>query len=108
MKAVLFLAALATFIGLGPAHAACTASALSKPNDLFGQTFRCSDGTTLRYQRGVLGDTITNEDTGDRFYASPLSDRSDEYDSMFGRSFDGGLRVKRDSILGDRITGDPY
>ena len=41
------------------AKANCTASFLSDPDSIFGQSFDCDDGTILTYQRNsVFGDTI--------------------------------------------------
>ena len=92
------------------AKANCTASFLSDPNSIFGQTFDCDDGTTLTYERNsVFGDTITNNNTGEVFSGSFLSTADDEYNSIFGRSFDSGsgsLTLDRTSVFGDTITFD--
>ena len=88
----------------------CTASFLSDPNSIFGQTFNCDDGTTMTYQRNsIFGDTITNNDTGETFSGSIFSDVNDEYNSIFGRSFgssSGSLNLNRNSIFGDTINFD--
>lgn len=112
MRAAALVTGLGAACGLAlvlaaPARAACRADPFSKPDDLFGQTFTCDDGTRLRYERGALGDTITNEDTGERHRAGALSDRGDEYDSLSGRDFDG-LNLRRGGLFGDEIDDDPY
>ena len=87
--------------------AICYASPLSSPDVLFGQTFDCSDGSTFTYQRGILGDSITNNKTGDIFSPSLLTDTNDEY-GTFGRGFDNGtdsLTINR-GILGDSLFQD--
>ena len=89
------------------ALANCYASPLSTPDDLFGQTFDCSDGSSFTYQRGILGDSITNNKTGDVFSPSLLTDTNDEY-GTFGRGFDNGtdsLTINR-GILGDSLFQD--
>ncbi len=92
------------------AFANCTASFMSDPNSIFGQTFNCDDGTTMTYQRNsIFGDSITNNDTGETFSGSLFSDINDEYNSIFGRSFDSGsgsLNLNRNSIFGDTINFD--
>ena len=92
------------------AKANCTASFLSDPDSIFGQTFDCDDGSTLTYQRNsVFGDTITNNNTGEVFSGSFLSTVNDEYNSIFGRSFDSGsgsLTLDRNSVFGDTIKFD--
>ena len=41
-------------------HAKCTASFMSSPDSIFGQTFNCDDGSTLTYNsNSIFGDTIT-------------------------------------------------
>jgi len=92
------------------AKANCSASFLSDPDSIFGQTFDCDDGTTLTYQRNsVFGDTITNNNTGEVYSGSFLSTVNDEYNSIFGRSFDSGsgsLTLDRNSVFGDTINFD--
>ena len=91
-------------------YADCTANFMSDPDSIFGQSFSCDDGSTMTYQRNsVFGDTITNDSTGETYSGSFLSNIGDEYDSIFGRSFDSSsnsLTLDRNSIFGDTISLD--
>ena len=91
-------------------HANCTASFMSSPDSIFGQTFNCDDGSTLTYNNNsIFGDSITNNSTGETYTGSFLSTTSDEYNGLFGRSFDsnsGSLNLQRNSIFGDTISID--
>ncbi len=96
-----------TGLPLSRAISACTGELFSKPDDVLGQTFSCDNGSTLTYRRDPsLGDTITNEATGETFYADPGTTPRDEYKGILGRGF-GGPVLKRDSILGDTIDNVP-
>ena len=92
------------FINFSIAKASCSASAFSSPNDLFGQTFNCSDGSSYTYERNsFFGDTITNNETGNVYNSDIFSNTSDEY-GAFGRNFSDGdstITLERGSILGD-------
>ena len=89
-------------------YANCTASFMSSPDSIFGQTFNCDDGSTLTYNKSsIFGDTITNDSTGETYTGSFLSTTNDEYNSIFGRSFDSGsgsLNLQRSTIFGDTIS----
>ena len=106
----LTLSLLLIISSISNSHANCTASFMSSPDSIFGQTFNCDDGSTLTYNsNSIFGDTITNNSTGETYTGSFLSTKSDEYNSLFGRSFDsssGSLNLQRNSIFGDTITID--
>ncbi len=91
-------------------YANCTSSFMSSPDSIFGQTFNCDDGSTLTYNKNsIFGDTITNNNTGETYTGSFLSTTNDEYNSLFGRSFDSSsssLNLQRNTIFGDTITID--
>ena len=93
------------FLNISAAKASCSADVFSSPNDLFGQTFNCSDGSSYTYQRNELfGDTITNDSTGDTYNSDFLSNSKDEY-GLFGRTFSDGnnsITLER-GILGDSL-----
>ena len=94
------------FLNVSVANASCSASAFSSPNDLFGQTFNCSDGSSYTYERNsIFGDTLTNNETGNVYNSDIFSNTGDEY-GTFGRSFSDGdstITLERGSILGDSL-----
>ena len=87
----------------------CSAGTFSgSPEGLGGQTFSCNDGSSFTYRGGGIGgDSITNNQTGERYSPSGLSSRKQEYQGLSGRTFNGpndSLNVRRGGLGGDQIN----
>ena len=108
-KFIIMSFVLTTCFMSGNVYAQCSAAFMSSPDDMFGQQFNCSDGSSYTYnQNTIFGDTITNNQTGETLGAGFMSNTSDEY-GMWGRSFDNGnesVTINRGGIFGDTLTPD--
>ena len=106
MKIITLKIVILFFINVSVAKASCSANAFSSPNDLFGQTFNCSDGSSYTYERNsFFGDTMTNNETGNVYNSDIFSNTNDEY-GTFGRNFRNGystITLERERILGNSL-----
>jgi len=75
------------------AFAGCGGSALGNPDNVSGQNFTCSDGSTYNYKRKSIGSTIKNNETGEIYKGSSSSDPSGVLGQEFKGS-SGALRLK--------------